>query len=94
MNRRFSALLISGLILLSSVWVSAHEVPYARPSADVEEMILAQPLPKIAFNPQATEGVIYQALEKYHPLSFIENIRVTRSRPGAVFPTTLSGKIP
>ena len=75
MNRRIPALLISGLVLLSSVWVSAHEVPYAHPSADVEEMILAQPLPKIAFNPQATEGVIYQALEKYHPLSFIENIR-------------------
>ena len=69
------ACLTAGLLTLIAGFAAAHEVPYARPSAEVEEMILAQPLPKISFNPQMTEGVIYQAAEKYRPLSFIESIR-------------------
>ena len=74
-KNRLAAWAVSGLILLAGIPLTAREVPYSRPSADVEEMILAKPLPKISFNNQMTEGVIYQADEKYMPLSFIEGIR-------------------
>ena len=74
-KNRLAAWAVSGLILLAGIPLTVREVPYSRPSADVEEMILAKPLPKISFNNQMTEGVIYQADEKYLPLSFIEGIR-------------------
>ena len=67
-------ILLAGILTLGSGFATAREIPYARPSAAVEEMILALPLPKISFNDQMTEGVIYQADEKYRPLSFIESI--------------------
>lgn len=76
MNKTRTIIALSAVLLaLVPGFATAHEVAYAKPSPEVEEMILAQPLPKIAFNPQMTEGVIYQALEKYQPLSYIENIR-------------------
>ena len=76
MKSRFSVVcLLAGALVLTAGFASAREVPYARPSAEVEEMILAKPFPKISFNNQMTEGVIYQANEKYMPLSFIEGIR-------------------
>ena len=65
MNKTRTILALAAVLLtLVPGFATAHEVAYAKPSPEVEEMILAQPLPKIAFNPQATEGVIYQALEK------------------------------
>lgn len=75
MKRFKAALLLSGIILTASVAVNAQEVKYQRPSKEVEEMLLARPLPKISFNGQMTDGVVYQARERYRPLSYIASIR-------------------
>ena len=74
-RRHISAALAAAALLMIPVSAGAQEVKYERPSKDVEEMILAKPLPKIVFNDQMTEGVIYQPEVKYQPLSYIESIR-------------------
>ncbi|MBR5056658.1 MAG: PD40 domain-containing protein, partial [Bacteroidales bacterium] len=73
-NRK-AIFLLSGILFLTAGMAYSQEVKYQRPSAEVEEMILAKPLPKIVFNNQLTEGVIYQPEVKYQPLSYIESIK-------------------
>ena len=72
---RNAFILLSGILFLTAGTAYSQEVKYQRPSAEVEEMILAKPLPKISFNGQMTVGVIYQPSVKYQPLSYIESIR-------------------
>ena len=75
MKKSISILIAAGLLALPAVSLGAKGIKYARPSHDVEEMILAKPLPEISFNPRMTQGIVYQENEKYHPISEIASIR-------------------